>query len=70
MALERVAVLEEELELSNQEVGGVAERGGLGQRTKKLIDCVAKETSRWGGATERNPQGLRRAQSALVFCFF
>lgn len=31
MALERVAVLEEELELSNQEVGGGVDRGGAGQ---------------------------------------
>jgi hypothetical protein len=31
MALERVAVLEEELELSNQEVGAWSGRGGLGR---------------------------------------
>lgn len=57
MALERVAVLEEELELSNQEVGGVAEKGRAGSRwrAQELIGCVPMEESQWDWVTERNP---------------
>lgn len=42
MALERVAVLEEELELSNQEVGGVAEKG-RGQVSVEGIHRASKQ---------------------------
>lgn len=58
MALERVAVLEEELELSNQEVGGWAEKGWAmsWRRTKKRIGCILKEESQWAWTTEIHRQ--------------
>lgn len=48
MALERVAVLEEELELSNQEVGGMAEKG-RGQVSMEDICRASKQelSVRW-----------------------
>lgn len=63
MALERVAVLEEELELSNQEVGaGSVEKGRAmsGWRTKKLIGCILKEAGQWDWIPEKSSGPQRR----------
>ena len=61
MALERVAVLEEELEMSNQEVG--PRRGGRDYGTPNGVQLIPGSRICWGQNESRGPMGLDYGES-------